>query len=74
MRRKLAVGTKIKFNIAQGLDVGVARIIDIDRDDEDGHLYYEVWCHFAIPQNIFPNLTYLSTKKLKYSRSVIILK
>jgi hypothetical protein len=34
MRRKLPVGTRVKFNLAQGLDVGVARIIDVDIEGE----------------------------------------
>jgi len=42
MRRQLPVGTKVKFNIAQGLDSGIARILDSSIELEDGkeYLYY----------------------------------
>ena len=39
-RRRLPVGTKVAFNLAQGLDIGKAVITDIDEDKDDGHLYY----------------------------------
>lgn len=34
MRRRLPIGTKVKFDIAHGLDVGVARIVDVDIEGE----------------------------------------
>ena len=42
MRRKLPIGTKVEFDIGQGLDTGKAFITNIHKDDEDGHLYYKL--------------------------------
>ena len=42
MRKQLPIRTKVKFNIAQGLDTGKAIITGIHKDDEDGHLYYKL--------------------------------
>ena len=42
MRRKLPIGTKVEFDIGQGLDTGKAFITDIHKDHEDGHLYYQL--------------------------------
>ena len=42
MRRKLPINTKVKFNLGQDLDTGKAIIIEIDNDQEDGHLYYRL--------------------------------
>ena len=42
MRRKLPVNTKVKFNLGQDLDVGKAIIREIDKDPDDGHLYYRL--------------------------------
>ena len=42
MRKQLPIGTKVKFNIGQGLDTGKAFITDIHKDQEDGHLYYQL--------------------------------
>ena len=42
MRRKLPIGTKVEFDIGQGLDTGKAFITDIDKDHEDNHLYYQL--------------------------------
>lgn len=42
MRTKLTIGTKVKFDIAQGLDVGVAKIADARTDADDGHYYYKL--------------------------------
>lgn len=41
-RKKLTIGTKVKFDIGQGLDVGKAFITDVYQDQEDGHLYYQL--------------------------------
>ena len=40
----LPVGTRVKFNIDHGLDVGIAKIIAIDTEEEDNktYLYYEL--------------------------------
>ena len=40
--RKLPINIKVKFNIAQDLDIGVAIIRDTYKDPEDGHLYYRL--------------------------------
>ena len=42
MRKQLHIGTKVKFNLGQGLDTGKAIITDIHRDHEDSHLYYQL--------------------------------
>jgi hypothetical protein len=42
MRKQLPIGTKVKFNIGQGLDTGKAFITGINKDHEDGHLYYQL--------------------------------
>ena len=42
MRRRLPIGTKVKFNIAQGLDVGIAIIKEADIDPDDNHLHYRL--------------------------------
>jgi hypothetical protein len=42
MRKQMPIGTKVIFNIAQGLDTGKALITDIHKDQEDGHLYYQL--------------------------------
>jgi len=42
MRKKLPIGTKIRFDLAQGLDTGTARIVAVDTDDEDKHTYYKL--------------------------------
>ena len=41
-RRRLPIGTKVVFNLAQGLDIGKAVITGIDDDKDDGHLYYKL--------------------------------
>ena len=41
-RRKLPLGTKVKFNIAQDLDVGIVIIKEINIDSDDGHLHYRL--------------------------------
>ena len=41
-RKKLPIGTKVKFDIGQGLDTGKALITDVQKDQEDGHLYYQL--------------------------------
>ncbi|MBW8039242.1 MAG: hypothetical protein FVQ85_04510 [Planctomycetes bacterium] len=38
----MPIGTKVIFNIAQGLDTGKAFITGIHKDQEDGHLYYQL--------------------------------
>ena len=42
MRKRLPINTKVKFNIAQGLDVGIAIIKEADIDPDDGHLHYRL--------------------------------
>ena len=44
MRKKLPKGTRVKFNIAQGMNVGEATIIDTRVENEDGRdcLYYRL--------------------------------
>ncbi len=39
---KLEIGTKVKFDIAQGLDTGIAIIRDIYIDADDSHLHYKL--------------------------------
>lgn len=41
-RRRFPIGTKVVFDIAQGLDIGKAVITDIDEDKEDGHWLYKL--------------------------------
>ena len=41
-RRKLPINTKIKFNLAQDLDVGIAIIRDTYIDPDDKHLHYRL--------------------------------
>jgi len=42
MNKELPKGTKVKFNIAQGLCTGEAIITDIHIDPDDGHFYYKL--------------------------------
>ena len=42
MRRKLPLNTKVKFNIAQGLDIGIAIIKEHYIDPDDNHLHYRL--------------------------------
>lgn len=42
MRKQLPIGTKVAFDIGQGLDTGKALITDVYKDQEDGHLYYQL--------------------------------
>lgn len=44
MRPQLPIGQTTKFNIAQGLDVGTAKIIavDIEGEGKDKQLYYKL--------------------------------
>ena len=39
MRKKLPTGQRVKFNIAQGMNVGEATIIDSRVENEDGKDY-----------------------------------
>jgi hypothetical protein len=41
-RKQLPIGTKVKFDIGQGLDTGKALITDVHKDQEDGHFYYKL--------------------------------
>ena len=40
VRTKLKVGTKVKFNIAQGLDIGIAIIKQAERDVDDSNSFH----------------------------------
>ena len=42
MRKQLPINTKVKFNIAQDLDVGVGIIREIVKDPDDNHLLYRL--------------------------------
>ena len=42
MRKQLPINTKVKFNIAQDLDVGVGIIREIVKDPDDSHLLYRI--------------------------------
>ncbi len=41
-KHSLPIGTRIEFNIAQGLDVGIAIIKEADIDPDDNHLHYKL--------------------------------
>ena len=42
MRRKLPLNTKVSFNIAQDLDIGVGIIREIYKDPDDKHFHYKL--------------------------------
>ena len=42
MRRKLPLNTKVSFNIAQDLDIGVGIIREIYKDPDDKLLHYKL--------------------------------
>ena len=44
MREELAIGTRVKFNICEGMDVGEATIVGSRIENEDGKdcLYYKL--------------------------------
>ena len=42
MRRKLPLGTKVSFNLAQDLDIGVGIIREIYIDPDDSHIHYRL--------------------------------
>ncbi len=41
-RRRLPVGSKVAFDIAQGLDTGKAVIVGREQDEDDGHWLYKL--------------------------------
>lgn len=44
MRKRLPIGCKVEFNLAQGLDVGTARIVavDVEGKGKDNRTYYKL--------------------------------
>jgi hypothetical protein len=53
--KPLKIGTKVKFDIAQGLDIGKAVIIGKDKDTDDGHYNYQLDVYEGSLSNIHRN-------------------